>query len=133
MEQKLHKQGFGLIMGLAIQFLLGMYINLFVAYPENQDARQYWEFTKHSPVVMLHLLFGTLLLVGAVAFVVRSYKNNVPSYRLPSVLGLLSLLLAWATGDIFVTSQQDIFSYLMALGFLFGVLSYAWGISRKSE
>jgi len=131
MKNTLTHQGFGLINGLAIQFILGMAINLFVAFPESGGPKAMWGFTLHNPLVLAHLFIGTLLVFGAVAVVVRVFRQGETAWKWPVVSGLIWILVAWAAGDTFVTSQADILSYVMSLAFLLAILSYAFGLYRS--
>ena len=133
MEQILKRQSRGMILGLAVQFLLGMVINLYTEFPESGDVRHYWEFANHNWLVMIHMIFGTLLVIGAISFLVRSVRSKLAQWKLPATLGLLSLILAWGAGDAFIGTQNDAFSYLMALGFILGIVCYSWGASRSQE
>jgi len=131
MKNTLTRQGFGLINGLAAQFILGMAINLFVTFPESGSPRAMWDFTLHNPLVLAHLAIGTLLVIGAAAMVVRVFRRGVAAWKWPAVSGMICILVAWAAGDTFVTSQADILSYVMSLAFLLAMISYGVGIYRS--
>lgn len=131
MKNTLRRQVFGLIIGLIVQYLLGMAINLFVAFPEHGSPKVLWEFTLHNPLVMTHLVVGTLLVFGAIFTVMQVFKQGATRMKWPVISGLIWVLLAWAAGDTFVTSQIDILSYIMSLGFLLAMISYGVGIYRS--
>lgn len=131
MKHALNRQGIGLIIGLAVQYALGMTINLFVEFPAGGSAHEMWDFTLHNPLVLVHLIIGTLLILGAATLVVRTIRQHVETWRLPAISGLVWVLTAWTAGDTFVTSQADILSYIMSLAFLLAVLSYVFGLYRS--
>lgn len=131
MHSTLNRQGIGLLIGLSIQFALGMAINLFVAFPNGSSPSGMWDFTLHSPLVLLHLLVGTLLVLGSIGMVTRVVSAGAAPWRLPAISGLVWILVAWLAGDTFVTSQSDILSYLMSLAFLLAIFSYGYGIYRS--
>lgn len=107
-----------------------MAINLFVEFPSGSPHAM-WDFTVHNPLVLLHLLVGTLLVFGAIGMVARAVRAGAASWKLPAISGLVWILIAWMSGDTFVTFQSDILSYLMSLSFLLALLSYAFGLYRS--
>lgn len=121
----------GLKIGLAIQFILGIYINLFVKFPENANARANWTFAQHSWLVLSHILLGTLLLLNAAVLVIRVYRNKLDRWKLPTVIGLIGILIAWLAGEQFVSTGKDAWSFVMALGFVLAVSIYGWGLARN--
>ena len=125
------RQVFGIIIGLAVEFLLGMAINLFVSFPQGSDVGKNWDFASHNLLVMTHVIIGTLLVLGAIVLVVRVFRNKIDQWKLPAVVGLISLLVAWGAGDGFVATQKDTMSFLMAAGFVVGIIAYAWGLAKK--
>lgn len=131
MKASVEKQANGLKIGLAVQFILGIYVNLFVHFPENADTSHNWAFARHNWWVMLHVLLGTSLLIGAVVFIVRVYRHKLNLWKLPASLGLVGILLAWIGGERFVATQQDAWSFVMALGFVLAVSIYGWGLARN--
>lgn len=131
-KNMLRGQAIGLLFGLCIQFLLGMAINVFVSYPTSGDAGVMWEFTKRQPLVMVHIIWGTLLVIGATVFVVRSVRGSDALWKRVSVLGLVFALVAWVSGERFVSTQQDVYSFTMAVAFIAAILAYVWGISRTA-
>jgi hypothetical protein len=133
MGQKLNQQSKGLLFGLAVQFLLGMAVNLYVAFPEGVDAHQNFEFATHNFLAVAHMLWGTLLVIGSITFLVRSFKAQTTAWRTPAIMGLISILVAWGAGDAFVATQNDTWSYLMSVGFIVAILSYAWGIAQANR
>ena len=131
MHNIINRQALGLIIGLAIQYALGMAINLFVAFPTGKNPHEAWGFVLHNPLVLLHLLLGTLIVAGAIALLVRVIKAHNATWLRAAISGLLWVLVAWAAGDTFVTSQLGVLSYAMALGFLLAILSYGFGLYQS--
>jgi hypothetical protein len=98
---------------LIAEFLLGMYVNLFVPAPTNQ------------PVLRAHILVGTLLVVLAVVTAVIAIAGRRRAVAVLAVAGLLFLLIAWIGGARFLGfGGHNADSYLMASGFLFAAVSY---------
>jgi len=101
-----------------------------VTFPESGGPGVMWEFANHQPLVMAHVIFGTLLLIGAIAFVVMATRRKEQMWKKISWIGLLFILLAWGSGERFVTTQIDAFSFSMAIAFILAILTYLWGIFR---
>ncbi len=105
---------------LAIQFLLGMYINLFVEFPKTGPMNE-WKFTLHNVVILAHIAVGTTILVLTVMSLIQFVKMKNQRMIRFGVVGLSGVLLAVIGGVTFITTQVDLFSYVMALGFITGV------------
>ncbi|HEV8666492.1 MAG TPA: hypothetical protein VN665_01415 [Candidatus Paceibacterota bacterium] len=124
-----------LIGALVVQYALGMYVNLFVSFPENATDGQLWEFAWSQPPLAAHIILAILLLLGAIVALVRAvlYKNK--GWIIANTVGLLAILAAGASGASFIPSQGDIYSYSMSLAFLAAMLAYALGLlsSPRSE
>ena len=133
MKTTLDRQGLGASIALAVQFALGMIINLYVEFPADTSPHTQWEFAIRNPFIVAHLVIGTLIVLGAVTMVVRAIRQNTTTWKLPAAFGLVSVLAAWIAGDTFVTTQADLLSYAMSLAFLLAILSYGWGIYRASH
>jgi len=94
------------------EFLLGMYVNLFVPTPHGQ------------PVLFAHILLGTLLLVVALVTTVVAIAARRPTALL-SAAGLLFLVVAWIGGERFLSGGgHSVDSYLMAAGFVLAAACY---------
>lgn len=103
---------------LVLQFLLGMLANLYATIPKQKAYEVFHQFG----FVTFHALNGTVLLVLGIVFLVKSRKS--PTMK-PALGGLINMVLAYACGELFVFTQRGIFSFLMALGFIGALLSYA--------
>ena len=58
---------------LAIQFLFGMYINLYVKFPTSGPADA-WSFAWHTWPVAVHIILGTLILLTSISTLVRAIR-----------------------------------------------------------
>jgi heme A synthase len=124
------KQTTGLIIGLVVQYLLGMYVNMFVPFPEQGSEAQMWEFAKSHPSVMAHILIGTILLLNALFFFIRALRSKDTIWKKTSGLGVLGIVIAFVAGEQFIGSQNDVLSYAMSLGFILALLSYFWELYK---
>lgn len=117
----------GLIGLLILQFLLGMFAALFVSFPEKASESQIWKFAGQQFSITLHMLLGILILLGAIALVIRAIIMKDKNWIWTSVVGLTGVVAADITGILFVAQQNDIYSYLMAVAFVVSLVAYFWG------
>lgn len=129
----LSKQGLYIIGLLVVQYLLGMYTNMFVAFPENKHEGQLWQFAWHQPSLVLHILVGFSLLFGAISLVVRSIKQKNKSWIYASSIGTIAILSGISVGALFIPTQIDIYSFLMAISFIIAFIALGWGIYASKD
>ena len=121
----------GLNVALVIQFLLGMYINMYVEFQKTGPLAA-WTFAKHSVVVMTHIVLGTLLLIGGIALLVRAMRSKNHHWTIVASIAVFGMLMSWLGGERYITTQNDIASYFMAVGFLISLLGFNWGLYTQS-
>lgn len=130
-KQKLTNHSLGLIGALIVQYVLGMLTNLFVAFPDSNSPIAHWEFARGQWLIMSHIIVGTLIVIGTVALYVRAVKLKDKTWKIAGGITLGSVILAWLSGEEFITSQTDVHSFSMALFFLIALLSLGWGVYRS--
>ncbi|MDR0358592.1 MAG: hypothetical protein LBJ87_03885 [bacterium] len=104
---------------LLAQFLLGIYVNLFVPTPNGQ------------PLLIAHIVVGTLLLVMALITTIVAAVGRRPAVAVLSAVGLVFLVAAWIGGVRFLGGGHDADSYLMATGFVLAASSYVVAFDRS--
>lgn len=118
---------------LGVQFLLGMYINLFVSLPMHAMAPMgpmgsmsgMMRMAGTSPLVMLHVLWGLGLAVGGFLVGVGTLVSHRSHLVGAAGVGFLAILVAgWAGLQFVMAGQQDAMSYTMAVGWLVAMLAY---------
>jgi len=118
---------------LILQFLLGMFANLFITFSTSTDPNPLAViFTGGSPALTLHVLIAVVLLILALqVLVAATFINQRPVVAVASA-GFASIALSFFTGIAFVYSgyENDSLSYLMAVGFLFGLIIYGYFAGR---
>jgi len=138
-------RGFALVVCglLAVQFLLGMYVNLYVNLPPvtsgsgglggSMMGRFGTMFSPGRPLLMAHMMLGMLLVVtGIVALFVAASSGDRFAIGW-SVTGLAALLVAGYGGiSFFMFGHSNVDSYLMAVGFLVSFAAYLTGAIRSS-
>jgi len=112
---------------LVIQFLLGMYVNLYVKFPTSGPADA-WKFAWTVWMVGAHIILGTLILLGGIGLLVRAIRRKNRHWITFSAIAVFGLLLAYLGGERYITTLNDIASYLMAVGFLITFLGLNWGL-----
>lgn len=78
----------------------------------------------------IHIILGFGLLIFALVIVLAAIKKKIKAWILPAWCGLISILLAAASGALFVDQQKDIYSFFMSVFFITAVVSYVWGIVK---
>jgi hypothetical protein len=112
---------------LILQFLLGMFANLFVTFSTSTDPNPLAVvFTGGSPALMLHLVVAVVLFILALLVLVAATFIHRRSLVIVASAGLASIATAFFSGIAFVYTgyANDTLSYLMAVGFLFGLIIY---------
>jgi uncharacterized membrane protein YedE/YeeE len=104
---------------LVVQFLLGVLTSMFTDFPADNPEEAYRQFGYLS----LHVITGTLLLVLGVVFLYQAIKHKV--YKREAISGLAAMVVAYGFGEIFVSTQNDLWSFLMAFSFIGALMPYA--------
>ena len=127
-QNGLRKNAIFMIAFLIIQYILGMVANLFVQFPNTTDPGLLWEFARSQFTTGAHIVIGTLLLLGAIVFVIRAVRAKVGGWIASSVVGLVAIVTALYGGVTFVSLQVDAYSLVMALATIVAFLAYGWGL-----
>lgn len=112
---------------LILQFLLGMFANLFVTFSNSTDPNPLAAiFTGGSPALMLHVIVAVVLTILALLVLVAATFIQRRPLILIATAGFGSIALAFFTGIAFVYTgyTNNALSYLMAVGFLTGLIIY---------
>jgi hypothetical protein len=111
---------------MVTQFLLGMYINLYIKFPTSGPSDA-WRFAWHTLPVAAHIILGTLILLSTILTLVQSaMRKNRHMVKFGSI-GVAAMLLSVLGGETFITTQSEMASYLMSIGFLAGILAFNVG------
>jgi hypothetical protein len=135
MNRSLEIQARFIIGFLVVQYLLGMFTNMFVAFPEGKNEGQLWQFAWTQPSLIAHIIIGIGVFISAVILTVRATKAGNRIWTKASWAGLVSILVAIAAGSRFIPTQTDGYSFVMSVAFIAALLSYGWGLysSRRLE
>lgn len=122
--------GVVMILLLLLQYVLGMYTNLFVVIPEGTNG---WAFVGNSSVIFSHIVMGILLLGFSVVHLVMAFKKKKTAWVFFSVMGLLAILASLFFGSVYMGGQNDSQSFGMAVGSGVSILAYAAGIYSSTR
>jgi hypothetical protein len=107
---------------LAIEFLLGMALNLYVSLPSGSALSM----LETSPVLIVHILVGVMLAGITARVLILGIRLRDRSGVVAGALGLLSTLVAFLAGMAFTFGGQELAaSYVMSVGFTGILLSAA--------
>lgn len=113
---------------LAVQFIVGMYIALYVEFPENASVQAAWDFARGNGWILLHIALGLIILAGSIQYVVVAFMKKQKQLYGYGIVGLVSVLVALGGGEGFMSTQDDAYSMLMAVGFILAIVTYALAI-----
>lgn len=130
---RLRPQIIVLMAALVVQYALGMYINMFISFPDQATEGQLWEFAWAHWPVSTHIILAGLLALGAIVLCVRAARVRSRPLIWSSLIALLALFVAGGSGGQFIPTQNDAWSYSMALAFIVAFCAYAWGLWAARE
>ena len=133
---------------LAVQFLVGMLVNLFVQVPSvhpGANAPEYfsgvvqgvaWALLHAQLWLQIHAIVGLLLFLASLILIGFAIAARRRAWIIVSVLGLLGIMAAGFNGASFMNYGHDFSSLLMSIGFLLAAVPYTIGLSlgvRRSD
>lgn len=145
MQTKLRQQGIGLLTGLAVQFILGMLLNMFTSLPNKHPGQtgNYFVRSGHSfgwaitfgggVTLFLHVIVAVALLFGSIAFIVRAAKAHSKLWLWVSSIGFIGIITAFSHGLAFLDFNSDVDSFIMAMGYIVATVAYITGIYSELQ
>lgn len=128
---------------LLVQFLLGMWLNLFVELPRDHpgsNASEYfggvaqsvtWAIL-HGPILLvLHATLGLLVVGAAFSLMVQAIRSGPRPLAVAAGVGAVSLLAAGFNGGSFLNYHEDFSSMIMAIFFAIAMGAYAVALFIK--
>ncbi len=116
---------------LVAQFVIGMAVNLFSVFPSSNSANSADQTIVQGiigtgPGLVIHAITGLAILALSGTTVYFSIRTRVSRVMALAALGLASVILALIGGVSFVLSsfENNLDSFLMALGFILAITSY---------
>lgn len=124
-----------LTMLLGIQFLLGMYINLYITLPA--ATHSFAGYITANGVVAAHIFLAFIIVVfDFFAFFMAIHARIGNMYILSLLLSLVSIVISGVSGMIFLMGgQSNTYSFAMALFFLlaFGFIGFGMAGTQKAK
>lgn len=119
--------------GLAVQYLLGMWTNLYAQLPGPSGAMMgaMMSALGANPELALHMWLGMALGITGIGALVAVTVSGATRAAVGTAIGLAGIALAGLNGMRFLMfAHSNAASYLMALGFLIAVAGYgyAWHV-----
>ncbi|MDR3573702.1 MAG: hypothetical protein P4L50_07565 [Anaerolineaceae bacterium] len=133
LQHLLRVHGMTLILGLIVQYILGMFTNLYVVFPKTSIPGQLWEFAWSQASEASHIILGILLFIGTLVLFIRAlvYKNR--TWTIAAGGALAGVLVAIYGGVSFIPTQMDPYSLLMSVAFIVSLLALLWGFYTSKE
>ncbi|HEY5272144.1 MAG TPA: hypothetical protein VIJ34_02805 [Acidimicrobiales bacterium] len=121
----------GLVLGLVI--VVGL-VSYDITIPKGRSRSKNWSFVLTHPTILLHIIFGSLVLLGAIALLVRSVRSRVRPWIVISAIGLAFVIFAFATGEQYVSTLSNADLSDMGIGWFAGIATYGvgWFLNRKA-
>ena len=133
---------------MAVQFLVGMVVNLFVQVPPVHPGANAPEFFSgvvqgvawallHAPLgLLVHAILGLLLFLASLILIGFAIAAQRRAWIIVSVIGFFGIVAAGFNGASFMNYGHNFSSLLMSIGFLLAAVPYTIGLSlaaRRSD
>ena len=123
---RLRRASLAVVVLLLAEYVLGMYVNLYVTVPAADHGHSLGSAISNGPVILsAHAVIGLLLGLSALAVLVLSVVARRPNVIAISVVGLIALAVASLAGSSFTSSGQAAESMAMSVMTGVGLLCYA--------
>ena len=121
-----------LFMGLIISIALVSYN---IAIPKGRSSSKNWHFVLTHPTILLHIVISVVIVIVAVLLVVKSIQSHHRSWVVVSLIGLACVVLAFVSGESYVTTLSNGSLSAMGLGWFGAALAYGagWHLGRRAE
>jgi heme A synthase len=119
------------ILGLiGLEFLIGMWLNLFGTFPASNPTLAAAATDTSSPLLIAHVVIGAFLGLGALVILILSFRDPYRTLRWFALGGLIGVAIAGFAGSAYVGSGyvNNDASYVMAVGFAIALASYYEGL-----
>ena len=110
---------------LFIQFIMGIFINLYVPFPPLNSISHIGPsaFPSNYITVMFHMMLGFLILIVSFIMLLLSIKIQNTKLIISAVLSFIFVIIAGVSGFLFLFNEYNIYSFLMATSFIIIVMS----------
>lgn len=115
----------GFLLLVALEFILGMWLNLYGLFPSsNSAAAAITDGT--NPALIAHMVVGVLLFVGSIGIVAQARRDPYRPVRVFALAGVIAVLLTgfFGLGFVYSSYANNAYSLGMAIGLLAIVTIY---------
>jgi hypothetical protein len=131
------------LVSLALQFLAGMVVNLYVRLPASHPgtaAPDYfigvaqgdvWALAHSALALRAHVVLGLLLFLASLALIGLAIAARRRAWIVASVFGTIGIMAAGFNGASFLNYGHDFSSLLMSLGFAVAMFAYTLGLAAS--
>jgi peptidoglycan/LPS O-acetylase OafA/YrhL len=122
----------GLVIALVVVVALAGYN---ITFPAGQSAASNWTFVLTHPTLLLHVIVAAGILVMAMIAMIRSVRGRDRPWMALSAAGLAFVLVAFVSGEDYVTSLHKSALNYMSIGWVGAVIAYGtgWYLGRRRE
>jgi hypothetical protein len=114
------------LVAIAVQFSLGMILNLYVDIPSAEAHASWLREIETAPAALTaHAIIGLLLLVGAVVVMIQAIAVRSGALIAGATGGIVALIGAFAAGEVFVKDSNNGASLTMSILASVALLCYA--------
>jgi len=119
---------------IALVVVIGL-VSYNITIPKGRTRSKNWNFVLTHPTILIHIIVGSLVLIGAVALLLRSVHSRVRSWIVVSGIGLTFVIIAFAMGEQYVSTLSNTDLSDMGLGWFGAIAAYGvgWYLSRASK
>ena len=127
---RLHRLAILVLVLLAVQFVLGMTLNLFTTFPNIPggivESNQFLPLFTEYPVLLVHYSLGVILFIFSIVILIFARGIREMHIFPVAMLGFFSVLAAFASGIEFMVHafQNNTYSFTMSIGFIVALLTY---------
>jgi uncharacterized BrkB/YihY/UPF0761 family membrane protein len=132
-KNNLSRHAIGLLVGLTVLYLLGISANIFVSFPATHNQKDLWQFAMQQLPISAHIVVGLLLFIGLLALLIRAVILKEKRWSLISSVGLVAFIAGSYSGQEYIATQQNWFSFIMAFSFIIVYLSLYIGIYQSKN
>jgi len=106
-----------------------------ITIPPGESAGRNWNFVFTHPTILLHVVAAVIVVIGAIALVIRSARSRNPAWIVLSALGLTFILLAFVMGENYVQTLDNSSLSGMSAGWAGAIVTYGvgWYWSHRAE
>ncbi len=107
---------FVMVVLLILQFILGMYVNLFVSF---SPVNSFFMMSFNIPtIIMIHMMFGFLILAFSIFIFMLSLLNGSRVLSMIALISVILVIIAGIFGIEFLFSENNLLSYGMSIAFI---------------